>query len=115
MEGGQAMTCQSCKGTGQIVLLYSTVACEDCAKPGNWIGGSIGGGRLKSAPMLKCGFQPGFQPGDRVRHPLVAAVGVVDSMAEHGHVFVRFDGDGLLPQDRYSCAPNLLERVEDTI
>lgn len=107
------MTCASCKGTRQIVLLYSTVACEDCGPtvyvtpPG-----------LAAAPMLK------FRVGDRVRTTLGSEVrGTFAGMADE------FSGDpkdrvlavicapglhGMLGANLWTCEPEYLER-EDTI
>jgi hypothetical protein len=97
VEGGQAMTCASCKGTRQIVLAYSVVDCLDCAtvvsestiSPGtvNTSRYNLDGMWLPAAPMAKC--TDGLRVGDRVRHHrLLDIVGSVTRIDTHNRVWV---------------------------
>lgn len=93
------MTCQSCKGTGQVVLLYSSVPCVDCELP--------------AAPMAKC--KPSTETtmwilGSNVKCGMFSGTVVGYGDEPYGNTLVRFeDGSvGLFPAD-------YLEHNKDTI
>jgi hypothetical protein len=80
------MSCPSCKGTGQVVLLYSSVPCVDC----EIIPGKTFTVNLPAPPMAKCGP---WEPGDRFVHHIGNKRGVITRRGPFGadSWMVRFD------------------------